>query len=114
MIVAFEPYGPRIMVDPVDQESEVSVRVRNSGLSLPDGVEEAHRLRPSMGIVVAISKLSDYYTSDCINPDQGLKVGDVIMFNLHAGMDFNLQGKPYIVLEDREVVGKLIEKKESV
>lgn len=104
-MIRFKPLGPRILVEPIDPETDVDQHRRNWGLVVPDQYAERYEPKPTTGIVVEIS--DDPTTSHLF------AVGDVVMYGLRNGLDIQIQGKRYVCLEDREVLGKLTDEKEE-
>ncbi len=90
------PVGSRIYVRDITPQDEITVRAQEAGLHVI--IDEAHKPRPTMGIVVAIGE--DPYVQELY------KVGMILMFSKHAGDTFMESGQQYRILEPHEIKGK--------
>lgn len=88
--MAFQPLGKRVLIERVEESKTTA-----SGIIIPDNAKE----KPLNGNVVAISKeISD---ADLI------AVGDKVVFGKYAGTELSLDGKTYLVMEDKDILGIL-------
>ena len=95
------PLGPRLVVIPIESTSVEVKQLEQSGLVLPEKYADKYKPRPSTGTVVAVSE--DPVTSALV------RVGDIVLFALHSGTPITIQGQDLIILEDRDILGKLEE-----
>jgi len=79
-----KPLGTRVLVEQVKAETKTA-----SGLIIPDSAME----KPLQATVLAIGK----------DVDQ-LKVGDTIIYGKFIGIELNLDGKDYLMLEQSEIL----------
>lgn len=88
--MAFQPLGNRVLIERVEEPTTTA-----SGIIIPDNAKE----KPLSGNVVAISqKISD----------AGLiKVGDKVVFGKYSGTELSLEGKTYLVMEKKDILGIL-------
>jgi chaperonin GroES len=91
------PLADRIVITPLKQDE-----VTASGLVIPDTAKE----KPQQGEVVAVGPghLDDNgkrVPVDC-------SVGDRILYAKYTGTEIKLDGEDYIVLNEREVLAKLV------
>ena len=91
------PLADRIVITPLKQEE-----VTASGLVIPDTAKE----KPQQGEVVAVGpgRLDD----DGKRVPMDLEVGDRILYAKYTGTDVKLDGEDYIVLNDKDVLAKLV------
>lgn len=88
--MAFQPLGKRVLIERVEESKTTA-----SGIIIPDNAKE----KPLNGNVVAISKEIS---------DAGLiAVGDKVVFGKYAGTELSLDGKTYLVMEDKDILGIL-------
>jgi len=88
--MAFQPLGKRVLIERVEEATTTA-----SGIIIPDNAKE----KPLNGNVIAISKEI---------ADAGLiSVGDTIVFGKYAGTELSLEGKEYLVMEDKDILGIL-------
>lgn len=88
--MAFQPLGQRVLIERVEEESKTA-----SGIIIPDNAKE----KPLNGVVQAISK--EIKDAGLIN------VGDRVVFGKFAGTELALDGKDYLVMEDKDILGIL-------
>jgi co-chaperonin GroES (HSP10) len=94
-------FGPRIVVDPDTPESMEQKRMEKVDLVIPDSVKEKYQGWATTGVIVNVAE-----------GDENLlfKTGEKVVFGKYSGQHVMVEGKELIVLEDREVIGKLIGK----
>jgi chaperonin GroES len=85
--MAFEPLKDRVLV-----EREVQSTQTASGLYIPDTAKE----KPLEGKVVASGP-------EAI--EDGVNVGDRVVFASFSGMEITIEGRDYIILLSKEVLG---------
>lgn len=83
--MTFQPLGKRVLIERVAQSTTTA-----SGIIIPDTAKE----KPLNGKVVAVSKEVTEIALD-----------DTIVFGKFAGSDLSLDGKEYLVLEAKDVLG---------
>lgn len=86
----FTPLGQRVLIERVEESTTTA-----SGIIIPDNAKE----KPLNGKVVAISKNI---------AEQGqIAVNDTVVFGKYAGTELSLDGKEYLVMEEKEILGIL-------
>ena len=86
--VKFKPYGPRILVTPVETPKE---EVSASGIITAINAEVE---KPTRGVIVAVS---DEVTN--------LKVGDLVSYGFHSGREIKVDHVKYLLMRDGDVDG---------
>ncbi len=91
------PLADRIVITPLKQEE-----VTASGLVIPDTAKE----KPQQGEVVAVGpgRLDD----DGKRVPMDVVVGDRILYAKYTGTEVKLDGEDYIVLNDKDILAKLV------
>jgi chaperonin GroES len=97
-MINFIPIRDRILVKKIEDELKTK-----SGLKLSDDTKE----RPTKGEVLAVGagKLND----DGKLLPMVVKTGDTILYPKYAGHPIKLQFEEYLILDENEVLGILIE-----
>ena len=92
--VTFKPVGNRIVVEPLDEEAEMS----SGGIYIPDTAKE----RPQSGKVVAVGpgKLTD----DGKRLPMEVAVGDIVVYSKYGGTEYKEGETEYLVLRDDDVL----------
>jgi chaperonin GroES len=83
--MAFQPLGKRVLIERVEEATTTA-----SGIIIPDNAKE----KPLNGKVIAVSK-----------EVEEISVGDTVVFGKYAGSELNLEGKEYLVMEDKDILG---------
>lgn len=93
--VSFKPVGNRIVVEPKDEEADISA----GGIYIPDTAKE----RPQEGTVVAVGpgKLAD---DGKTRVALEVKVGDVVVYSKYGGTEYKEGDVEYLVLRDDDVL----------
>jgi len=91
------PLADRIVITPLKQDE-----VTASGLVIPDTVKE----KPQQGEVVAVGpgRLDDNGKRVPLD----VSVGDRILYAKYTGTDIKLDNEDYIVLNDKDILAKLV------
>ena len=94
--VTFKPLGNRIVVEPMEEDAQVSA----GGIYIPDTAKE----KPQEGKVVAVGpgKLTD----DGKRIPMELEVGDTVVYSKYGGTDFRDGDTEYLVLREDDVLLK--------
>lgn len=92
-----QPLADRIVITPLKQEE-----VTASGLVIPDTAKE----KPQQGEVVAVGpgRLDDAGKRIALD----VAVGDRILYAKYTGTEIKLDGEDYIVLNDKDILAKLV------
>jgi len=85
--MAFEPLKDRVLVIRQEQSNTTA-----SGIIIPDTAKE----KPLEGKVVAVGP-------DAI--EDGISVDDTVVFASFSGMEITIEGKEYLILLSKEVLG---------
>jgi len=94
-----KPRGARINVRDITPIDAVTARAQAAGI-IPV-IDDAHKPRPTTGIVVAVGE--DPLIQELYKP------GDIVMFSPHAGSTFMMNGQQYRSLEMHEIMNVLEE-----
>jgi len=85
--MAFEPLKDRVLVLREEQSNTTA-----SGIIIPDTAKE----KPLAGKVVAVGPEAK---------EDGISVGDTVVFAHFSGMEITIEGKEYLILLSKEVLG---------
>jgi chaperonin GroES len=88
--MAFKPLKDRVLVEREEQSNTTA-----SGLFIPDTAKE----KPLKGKVIA---------SGPVAKEDGIDVGDTVVFANFSGMEITIEGKEYLILLSKEVLGLII------
>tara|TARA_B100001013_G_scaffold339947_2_gene262559 strand:+ start:278 stop:583 length:306 start_codon:yes stop_codon:yes gene_type:complete len=94
--VAFKPIGNRIVVEPSEEEADMSA----GGIYIPDTAKE----KPQSGTVVAIGP--GRLTDDGQRVPMELSVGDSIVYSKYSGTEYKDGETEYVVLREDDVLFK--------
>ncbi len=94
--VTFKPLGNRIVVEPMEEDAQMSA----GGIYIPDTAKE----KPQEGTVVAVGpgKLTD----DGKRVPMELAVGDTVVYSKYGGTEFRDGDIEYLVLREDDVLLK--------
>ena len=92
--VKFKPLGNRIVVQPLEEEAQVSAGV----IYIPDTAKE----KPQEGKVVAVGpgKLAE----DGTRIPMEVSVGDKVVYSKYGGTEYKVGDIEYLVLRDEDVL----------
>ena len=92
--VTFRPLGNRIVVEPSEEEQQISA----GGIYIPDTAKE----KPQEGKVVAVGpgKLSD----DGKRIPMEVAVGDTVVYSKYGGTDYSEGGTDYVILREDDIL----------
>jgi chaperonin GroES len=85
----FKPLANRVLI-----EREEEVTTTASGIIIPDNAKE----KPLQGKVLAVGPDAE---------EEGIKVGDTVVFGKYAGNEIVLDDKEYLILNSDEILGIL-------
>jgi chaperonin GroES len=93
MAVNLKPIHDKIVIERTEAEEKTA-----GGIVLPDTAKD----KPQQGTVIAVGpgKVNDNGSRK--EPD--VKVGDRIIFSSYAGTEVKVEGKPYLILSESEVL----------
>lgn len=92
--LAFKPLGNRIIVEPSDDEEQMST----GGIYIPDTAKE----KPQEGKVVAVGP--GRLTDDGKRIPVEVKVGDVVVFSKYGGTEYTADGTEYKILREDDIL----------
>ena len=92
-----QPLADRVVITPLKQEEMTA-----SGLVIPDTAKE----KPQQGEVVAVGP--GRLDENGKRVEMEVSVGDRILYAKYTGTDIKLDGEDYIVLNEREILAKLV------
>ena len=87
-----KPLGDRVLLE-VKEDQETSV----GGILIANNAKE----KPLTGVVIAVSEKT---VADLTAPDS-VKVGDTVAFDKYAGQEITIDGKDYLVVHEKDIVG---------
>ena len=92
--VKFKPLGNRIVVQPLEEEAQVSA----GGIYIPDTAKE----KPQEGKVVAVGpgKIAD----DGKRIPTEVSLGDVVVYSKYAGTEYKVGTIEYLVVRDEDIL----------
>ena len=93
--VTFKPLGNRIVVEPMEEDSQMSA----GGIYIPDTAKE----KPQEGKVVAIGGGAKTEDGKIIPMD--VKVGDKVLFGKWSGTEVKIDGKEYSIMKESDIMG---------
>jgi chaperonin GroES len=85
--MAFKPLKDRVLVEREEQPNTTA-----SGLYIPDTAKE----KPLKGKVIAVGPVAR---------EDGIDVDDTVVFANFSGMEITIEGKEYLILHSKEVLG---------
>lgn len=85
--MAFQPLGKRVLIERVEESKTTA-----SGIIIPDNAKE----KPLNGKVIAVS-----------DEVKNISINDTVVFGKYAGSELTLDGKEYLVMEDKDILGIL-------
>lgn len=85
--MAFKPLKDRVLVEREEKSSTTA-----SGLYIPETAKE----KPLEGKVIAVGPIAR---------EDGIDVGDTVVFANFSGMEITIEGKEYLILLSKEVLG---------
>jgi chaperonin GroES len=94
--VAFKPLGNRIVVEPLENDDQMS----SGGIYIPDTAKE----KPQEGKIVAAGP--GRLTDDGKRVPMEVSVGDIVIFSKYGGTEYKDGGKEYLVLREDDVLFK--------
>jgi len=94
--VTFKPVGNRIVVEPSDEEAQVSA----GGIYIPDTAKE----KPQEGKVVAVGP--GRLTDDGKRVPMEIEVGDNVVYSKYGGTEYKEGEIEYLVLREDDVLFK--------
>jgi len=83
--MAFQPLGKRVLIERVEESKTTA-----SGIIIPDNAKE----KPLNGKVVAVSEKV-----------KSISINDTVVFGKYAGSELSLDGKTYLVMETKDILG---------
>ena len=92
-----EPLNDRLVITPLHQE-----QILSSGIVIPDSAKE----KPQQGEVIAIGPGKRDDDGKRIPLD--IVVGDRILYKKYTGQEIQIDNEDLIVLEEREVLAKVV------
>ena len=94
--VAFKPLGNRVVVEPNEDDEQVST----GGIYIPDTAKE----KPQEGSVVAVGpgRMSD----DGKRIPMEIGVGDTVVYSKYAGTEYKEGDTEYLVLREDDILFK--------
>ena len=86
------PLGERVLVKPVKEEEKTA-----GGIYIPQSAQE----KKKQGTVVAVGTFKD-------GKEIPLKKDDLILYGGYSSEEFTFEGQEYLMLEFKDVIGKLL------
>ena len=94
--VAFKPLGNRVVVEPSEEDEQVS----SGGIYIPDTAKE----KPQEGKIVAVGP--GRMTDDGNRVPMELAVDDVVVYSKYAGTEYKEGEIEYLVLREDDILFK--------
>jgi len=94
--VAFKPLGNRIVVEPLEDDEQVS----SGGIYIPDTAKE----KPQDGTVVAVGP--GRLTDEGKRVPMEVAVGDTVVYSKYAGTEYKEAEHEYLVLREDDILFK--------
>ena len=95
-MIQLQPLHDRVVIKRTEEMEET-----RSGLYIPDTAKE----KPQQGEVIAVGAGQILESGKRIPLD--LKVGDHVLFGKNAGMDVIIGDEDYVVMREREILGRI-------
>ena len=97
MAVTFQPLGDRVVIEPTDDEEQMS----SGGIFIPDTAKE----KPQTGTVVAVGpgKLTD--EGNRLSMD--VAVGDTVVYSKYSGTEYKDGDTEYLVVRQDDILFKV-------
>ena len=89
-----KPLGDRVLVKPIEQESETS-----SGLLLPETAKE----KPQEGEVLAVGDGKRDDSGNRVALD--VEVGNRVLFAKYAGTEIKMDGSKLLIMKESDILG---------
>ena len=82
------PLHDRVVIEPIESDS-----VTKGGIIIPDNAKE----KPVKGSVIACG---DGKKDEPVT----VKIGDVVLYGKHAGMNIEIDGKKYLIMREADIL----------
>lgn len=92
----FQPLGDRIIIQAIEKTAETS---KSGLLIIPDSAKE----KPQEGEVVAVGKGRIGDDGRLIPMD--VSVGDHVLYGKYAGTEVKIDGTPYLIMHQDDILG---------
>ena len=89
-----KPLGDRLVVERLEQEEKTY-----GGIIIPDSAKE----KPKQGKVLAVGPGAKDDNGKRVPVD--VQAGDIVLFTQWAGNEIKIDGKDYLVLSEKDVIG---------
>ena len=89
------PLQDRLIVECVEEETMTA-----GGIIIPD---TASKEKPQEGVVIAVGKGKVTAEGKVLGMD--VQVGDVVLFGKYAGSEIKVEGKPYMMMREDDILG---------
>ncbi len=90
MGINIEPLGARVLVKPIEGESQSP-----GGVLLPDTAKE----KPQQGMIEAIGDAEEMVTD--------LSVGDRVLFPKYNGTEIKYEGEKYLLIDEESILARI-------
>ena len=94
--VTFKPLGNRVVVQPNDEDEQVS----SGGIYIPDTAKE----KPQEGTIVAAGP--GRITDDGSRIPMEIAVGDKVVYSKYAGTEFKEDDDEYLIVRESDILAK--------
>jgi len=92
--LSFKPLGNRIVVEPNEEEAQVSA----GGIYIPDTAKE----KPQEGMVVAVGP--GRLTDEGNRVPMDVAVGDTIIYSKYGGTEYKVGDTEYLILREDDIL----------
>ena len=83
--MTFKPLGKRVLIERLEEATTTA-----SGIIIPDNAKE----KPLNGKIIAVG-----------DKVKVVGVGDKVVFGKYSGNELTLDGKEYLIMEDKDILG---------
>ncbi|MCX6783919.1 MAG: co-chaperone GroES [candidate division WWE3 bacterium] len=91
----FTPLFSNVLIEPLEGEQKTA-----SGIIIPDSARE----KPQKGKIIAAGPGK---TEDGKLTPVSVKIGDTVMYKKWGGTDIKVDGKDYLIVEEKDILGVL-------
>ena len=97
MAVTFQPLGDRVVIEPVEDDEQMS----SGGIYIPDTAKE----KPQTGTIVAVGpgKLTD----EGARLPMDVAVGDTVVYSKYSGTEYKDGDTEYLVVRQDDILFKV-------
>lgn len=103
MSVEYTPKGSQVLLETTELKAGTAGSVLIPDDEQTAAFANANRERPQEGLVIAVGE-GRYLENGSFIP-MPIKVGEVVVFSRYVGADLKLDGKTYVAVDERDLLG---------